>query len=174
MISNISGAGMYMPPMQQSGATGGPPKDGFQIVDSDASGGVSSTELETFSSKLQEAGGDAIDVDASIQAYDLDGDEQLNGDELFTLLSESGLTPIPPGGGTGGGPPPGGGGMASGGGGGMEPPPPPPPSTSMSSGISAYETDSLTEEEIYAQFIERLTAGGQSNTVSASLLNETA
>lgn len=167
MIGSVGRAGMYMPSMQpgqvQQGHGPGN-KDGFQIIDADSSGGVTASELETFSSRLEEAGGSSIDIESSMQAYDLDGDEQLSGEELFTLLTENGLTPFPPSGESGGP-------MSSSSNGDMKPPPPP-PSASMSQGISAYASGS--DEEIYAQFIERLTGGYPSSGVSAFLLNETA
>lgn len=172
MIGSVGRTAMYMPSMQTSQVQqeqGPGSKDGFQIIDSDSSGGVTSSELEILSSKLTEAGGSAIDIESSMTTYDLDGDEQLSGEELFTLLSESGLTPIPSAGETSGP-------MSSDSNGGMKPPPPPPPppSTSMSQGISAYASESESDEEIYAQLIEQLTGGYQSNGVSESLLNEMA
>lgn len=160
MISSVGSMNSYMPAMRPSPAGQSGQGDGFQMVDTDASGGVSSSELESFASTIQEVTGSTVDTETTMETYDLDGDEQLSGEELFALVSEYGLRPSAPGTAEGDW-------VSSDDGGGMMPPPPPPPSFSIQEGSSAYETIASSEtdagnetsisEELYAQLLEKLT-----------------
>jgi len=70
-----------------------PDKDAFKIGDSDSNGVVSETELETLLEGITETTGTTITTDEALSTYDADGDGGLNGEELFSLLSENGFLP---------------------------------------------------------------------------------
>lgn len=71
-----------------------PPKDLFSRTDSDRSGGVSQAELEKLSDKIQEKTGTTIDAgDEALNSYDSDGNGLLSGEELKTVLDNSGFGP---------------------------------------------------------------------------------
>ncbi len=157
----------YMPLMRPNQAGHRPDgKDRFQSADTDASGGISTSELESFASSMEETTGTTIDMETAMESYDLDGDDQLSGEELFTLVSEYGLQPSPPEAGQSGGGP-------SKGGGKMMPPPPP----SQSSFLLQEETstsETSTIEELYAQLFEKVSSAYGYSDEMEILLNQTA
>lgn len=77
----------------------------FKKTDSDGSGGVSQAELKTLANAIKEKTGKNIDVSSdSFKNYDSNSDGSLSGDELKTVLDNSGFGP--PQGMQGMGPPP--------------------------------------------------------------------
>lgn len=87
MVSGIGGIGMQ-------GMQRPDPKEMFGKVDTDGSGGVSQTELQTLLEKMQEASGKTSEVSADdFSSYDSDGDGSLNEDELKSVLQNSGFGP---------------------------------------------------------------------------------
>ncbi len=165
MISSVGSMNSYMPLMRPNQAGQGP-EDRFQSADTDSSGGISTSELESFASSMEETTGTAIDTETAMESYDLDGDDQLSGEELFTLVSEYGLQPSPSGPGQGGGGPSKGGGKM------MHPPPPTQSSFLLEEETSTSETS--TSEEWYAQLLEKVSSAyGYSDEVE-TLLNQTA
>ncbi|SDZ83003.1 EF hand [Desulfuromusa kysingii] len=151
MINSVSMSSMST--MGTSSMQRQPPpqdKDVFQVADSDSSGLVSSTELETLAAGIEELTGNSIDVEETLATYDADGDGGLSGEELFGLLSSQGFNP---------------GGMVSGESSDSEmmPPPPPPPQQAS----SAYEANS--GEDTISQLIELLTGNSESEVTYSSL-----
>ncbi|MEI6205577.1 MAG: EF-hand domain-containing protein [Desulfuromonadales bacterium] len=70
------------------------PRDLFGRVDSDRSGGVSPAELQKLSDRIQEKTGMTIDVgNEAFKGYDRDGSGSLSGEELRTVLDNSGFGP---------------------------------------------------------------------------------
>lgn len=164
MISSVGSMNSYMPTLR----TGQGPNDRFQTADTDSSGGISTSELESFASSVEETTGTTIDTDTAMESYDLDGDDQLSGEELFTLVSEYGLQPSPSEAGQGGDGP-------SKGGGKMMPPPPPSQSSLLFEDEEETSTsETSTSEEWYTQLLEKVgSAYGYSDEVE-TLLNQTA
>jgi Ca2+-binding EF-hand superfamily protein len=117
------------------------PGDLAGALDTDKSGGVSQSELETWAKNMSEETGSTIDTTDAVSTYDTDGDGELSQTELESFLEASGV-PSP--------------GTAR-----MAPPPPPPESsdsgsttTSADSIISKYDTNgdgvlSASELEAY-------------------------
>ncbi|MCP4118241.1 MAG: hypothetical protein GY737_23150 [Desulfobacteraceae bacterium] len=157
MISSVGSMNSYMPAIRP----GQGPNDRFQTADTDSSGGISTSELETFASSMEETTGTTIDTETAMESYDLDGDDQLSGEELFTLVSEYGLQPSQSGAGNGTGGP-------SKGGGKMMPPPPPSQSSLL------FEEETSTTEEWYAQLLEKVTSAYGYSDEMEILLNQTA
>jgi len=86
-MSSIESSGMGS--MQRPG-----PRDLFGRVDSDRSGGVSPAELQKLSDKIQKKTGMTIDAgDEAFKGYDSDGNGSLSGEELRTVLDNSGFGP---------------------------------------------------------------------------------
>lgn len=105
----------------------------FKKTDSDRSGGVSQAELKNLADVFKEKTGKIIDIsNDSFKTYDSNSDGTLSGDELKSVLDNSGFGP--PQGMQEMGPPPGGKAGA--------PQSPPPPADSRS---SSSETASLTQ-----------------------------
>lgn len=83
MVNGIGGAGMQHPP-----------QDFYKKVDSDSSGGISQTELQTMAEKLKEKSGTSLDTsDEAFSGYDSDGDGSLSMDELNGVMQNSGFGP---------------------------------------------------------------------------------
>ncbi|SDU46119.1 EF-hand domain-containing protein [Desulfobacula phenolica] len=167
MINSVSSMNNYMPTMRMNQTGQGPgPVDRFQSSDTDASGGISTSELESLASSVEETTGKTIDTETAMESYDLDGDNQLSGEELFSLVSDYGLQPSPSGAGQGGGGP-------SKGGGKMMPPPPPTQSSSLfEEETSISETNTI--EDLYDQMLEKVTSAyGYSDEIEF-LMNQTA
>lgn len=129
-----------------------PDKDVFKVADSDSDGLVSSTELATLATGIEEITGNSINVDEALSTYDADGDGSLSGEELFGLLSSQGFNPA---------------GMSNiegeGEEGGMRPPPPPPPEQAA----SAYEAN--RGEDSISQLIELLQGSTESEKEYSAL-----
>ncbi|HIJ81148.1 MAG TPA: hypothetical protein HPP76_05520 [Desulfuromonadales bacterium] len=104
----------------------------FKKTDSDGSGGVSQAELKNLAAVIKEKTGKTFDVsNDSFNSYDTNSDGSLSGDELKSVLDNSGF-----------GPPQGMQGMQ-----GMGPPPPPPPqqaTDSYESNSSSYGQESVS------------------------------
>lgn len=82
------------------------PRDLFKKVDTDSSGGISPSELKTFSEDMEKKTGNSLDVgDSAFTTSDADSDGTLSTAELDSLLESSRPEP-PAGGGQGMGPPP--------------------------------------------------------------------
>ena len=83
MVNGIGGPGMRHTP-----------QDFYKKVDSDGSGGVSQTELQTMAEKLKEKTGSTIDTsDEAFSGYDSDGNGSLSMDELNAIMQNSGFGP---------------------------------------------------------------------------------
>lgn len=95
MVNSISSSGSYalqqaLLAMQQQQRTG--PQDLFQMVDADASGGVSQSELTTLAQNIGSATGQTLNVDnAAFTGYDADANGTLSGKEFMDALQSSGL-----------------------------------------------------------------------------------
>lgn len=77
----------------------------FKKTDSDGSGGVSQAELKNLAAVIKEKTGKALDVsNDAFKTYDSNSDGSLSGDELKTVMDNSGFGP--PQGMQGMGPPP--------------------------------------------------------------------
>lgn len=96
MINTISNYGSYMS-YQQSQGMQEPrgPAEMFSRIDSDGSGGISQTELETLVEKISGKTGETIDTEDAVSTYDTDGDGELSNEELRAFLDASGLQPPP-------------------------------------------------------------------------------
>lgn len=106
------------------------PQDFFDNVDSDGSGGISQSELESMAEKMANMGGSVIDTsDEAFTSYDSDGSGSLSADELKVVMdsSASGRTAGTEGQG----------------------PPPPPPSSQQDTASSGTDSsDGSTDEQI--------------------------
>ena len=92
MINGIGSYGSYMNYLQpQAMQQQRGPADMFSKIDSDVSGGVSQSELETFTGKISEITGESIDTTDAVSTYDTDGNGELSGDELKEFLAATGM-----------------------------------------------------------------------------------
>ncbi|MHB1015668.1 MAG: hypothetical protein ACYC2W_10380 [Desulfurivibrionaceae bacterium] len=95
MVNSISSSGSYalqqaLLAMQQQPRTG--PQDLFKKVDTDASGGVSQSELTTLAQNIGSTTGQTLNVDnAAFTGYDADANGTLSGKEFMDALQSSGL-----------------------------------------------------------------------------------
>ena len=167
-VNGMGGMGGYM-----AAARSKPPgPDGFRMVDTDASGGVSGSELETFASTIESVTGNTIDVEATMETYDRDGDATLSGEELFRLVTEYGLRPSAPGTSEGDW-------TAAGEGSAPRLPPPPPPSPTamalqgLGTGDSGDTEEESTVEMLYAQLMAQMGDSIGSGNELESLLGAT-
>jgi hypothetical protein len=144
------------------------PNDRFQTADTDSSGGISTSELESFASSIEETTGTTINMETAMETYDLDGDDQLSGEELFTLVSEYGLQPSA----SEAGQSQGGGGPSKGEGQMMPPPPPTQSSFLLQEETSTSETNTI--EELYSQLLEKVSSAYGYSEEMETLLNQTA
>ncbi len=151
MISSVS-MSSSMSTMSSSSMQRKPPssdQDVFKLADSDSNGLVSSAELATSVSSIQEITGVSIDVEEGLATFDADGDGSLSGEELLGLLSSQGFNPaeiID----------------SEDSESGMRPPPPPPPEQAM----SAYEANSGedTISDLMMDFLNSLSDSGEEYT----------
>lgn len=74
------------------------PAEMFNQIDSDESGGISQSELETFTQAISDMTGNSIDSSDAVSTYDADGDGELSANELKSFMDASGIAPPPPGG----------------------------------------------------------------------------
>lgn len=110
------------------------PRDLFSRVDSDRSGGVSQAELQKLSDAIADKTGKTIYTgDEAFKGYDSDGNGSLSGEELRTVLDNSGF-----------GPPRGLQGMA-----------PPPPTPRQAAGFYA-DNQSDSEQNLLASLVTRM------------------
>jgi Ca2+-binding EF-hand superfamily protein len=68
----------------------------FNQVDTDASGGISETELTTLAANISDQTGQTLDISDAISTYDSDGDGELSDTELKSFMGASGVKPPPP------------------------------------------------------------------------------
>jgi Ca2+-binding EF-hand superfamily protein len=81
--------------MGMMGMHGGPGKGGdlFTALDSDGSGGVSQSELDTWATNMSSETGMTLDTSKAISTYDTDGNGELSDTELKSFLDASGIKP---------------------------------------------------------------------------------
>jgi Ca2+-binding EF-hand superfamily protein len=85
------------PPMGMMGMPPGPsPEEKFNEADTDGSGGLNSTELDSLISGITQASGTSIDTTNAMATYDKDGDGELSMDEVQSFLDASGVRPPAP------------------------------------------------------------------------------
>jgi Ca2+-binding EF-hand superfamily protein len=96
MISSIGDSGNYMNYLQQAQTirTKQGPPDIFKELDSDNSGGISQSELDSWAKKLFNETGQTIDTSEAISACDSDSDGVLSSSELNAYLKAN--APPPP------------------------------------------------------------------------------
>lgn len=140
MMSGISSMGncmaaMALPPANGQQGPGGP----FAKIDSDGSGGISETELAVFADDISAATGDTIDTTDALSTYDSDGDGTLNGEEMKSFMTDTGLRPPPNA-------------MAAGGMAGIS------PQSSMNQAMSAYQAGGADGDDTLAVLLEELGA----------------
>jgi Ca2+-binding EF-hand superfamily protein len=151
MISGISGNSMMYLQQAQSMQ-----KDLFIAVDSDGSGGLSQSELDTWSKNMSSETGQTVDTSKAISSFDKDGDGALSSTEFASFLQSTGLK-------------------------GPDGPPPPPQSQdsdstdssssssqSADSIISSYDTNGdgvLSSSELQA-YLDKSTQDSSSNSLS--------
>ncbi len=151
MISSISSSSstlsmMRSSAMQRPSSQG---KDAFQLSDTDGSGLVSKSELETLTSEISKVTGSSINVDDAMSTNDADQDGSLSGEELLQMLDGMGFSPSE---------------MTAGAGeesSSMRPPPPPP----KDQAISTYSNNS-GEDDTLAQLLDLLQ--NQENTETST------
>lgn len=87
MVNSIGNNGM-------SGMHRPDPKEFFNRVDSDSSGGVSQAELQAMTEEMQKISGKTSTISSdNFSSYDTDGNGTLSSDELKTVLESSGFGP---------------------------------------------------------------------------------
>jgi Ca2+-binding EF-hand superfamily protein len=93
MISGIGNSSNYMSYLQQAQTTqhkqGFP--DMFKALDSDGSGGITQSELETWAKNMSSETGKTIDTSKAVSTYDSDGNGVLNSTELKSFLESNGI-----------------------------------------------------------------------------------
>jgi len=82
------------PPPGNSGGQSTDPLGVFSTVDSDSDSSISESEYNTLTEGILEVTG--YQLTSSFVDFDADGDGQLNGSELKSVLDESGFAPPPP------------------------------------------------------------------------------
>lgn len=88
MINGIGSYNSYMSCMQMARARPDP-GDMFNKVDSDGSGGISQSELETFVQDISSRTGGSIDTTDAVLTYDADEDGELSQDELKSFTEDN-------------------------------------------------------------------------------------
>jgi Ca2+-binding EF-hand superfamily protein len=87
MVNGISTYNNYMSYLQTQTPRSSPnPAEMFNKVDSDGSGGISQSELETFVEGISSKTGNSIDTTDAISTYDVDGNGELSSDELKSFM----------------------------------------------------------------------------------------
>jgi Ca2+-binding EF-hand superfamily protein len=95
MISGISNSSNYMSYLQQAQTTQqkqGPP-DLFTALDTDGSGGISQSELDTWAKSMSSKTGNTMDTSNAISTYDSNSDGVFSSSELDSFLKANGLQP---------------------------------------------------------------------------------
>jgi Ca2+-binding EF-hand superfamily protein len=161
MIDAISSSNSYMSYLQQTQLTKtqSSQPDLFTLLDTDDSGGISQSELDTWAKNMSKLTGTTIDTTDAVSTYDTNGDGVLSASELKSFLDASGIWP------PSGGPP-------------LGPPPLKSSSTaktanattgSASSIISSYDTDGdglLSSSELQAFLDDNAETSSPSNSTS--------
>jgi len=110
MVNGISGSNSYMSYLQTQMPRSRPdPAEMFKKVDTDGSGGISRTELETMAEKFSTDTGRTLDTENAITAYDTDGNGELSSEEMQAFMESTmqqgmGMMRMHGGPGKGGGP----------------------------------------------------------------------
>ena len=68
----------------------------FNDLDTDSSGGISQSEFEVLAQGISKLTGKEISAEKVLSTYDVDGNKELSGEELFQAMSANGVTPPPP------------------------------------------------------------------------------
>lgn len=126
----------------------------FKKTDSDGSGGVSQAELKNLAAVIKEKTGKTLDVsNDSFKTYDSNSDGSLSGDELKSVLDNSGF-----------GPPQGMQGMGA-------PPPPPPQKATDSYEVNSPSHGQDTVSELVSSLkalLEKMTASNYDSSQQSS------
>lgn len=148
-ISSMSSAASLWRTNTQQRQLPPPDRDVFKLADTDGSGVVSGTELETLVKGIEEVTGNTIDQE-TLNSFDADGDGGLNSEELLGLMQNNGFS----------GPE-----MLDmeNGETGMRPPPPPPPSTEQA--LASYASNS--GDDMLSQLIDLLNGNTSQQEVSS-------
>jgi Ca2+-binding EF-hand superfamily protein len=93
MISGISNSFINLFQHTQSTQQKQGPPDLLNALDSDGSGGIDQSELDTWAKSMSDATGQTIDTTQAISTYDSDGDGALNAAELSSFLESTGIKP---------------------------------------------------------------------------------
>jgi Ca2+-binding EF-hand superfamily protein len=95
MISGIGSSDYYSSYLRNQAMGRSDPSEMFETTDTDDSGGISQSELESWIGAMSEETGSGIDTTDAVSTFDADGDGELNEDELGSFMSET--MPPPPG-----------------------------------------------------------------------------
>jgi Ca2+-binding EF-hand superfamily protein len=96
MVNGIGSNSSYMNYSQTNAVRSRPdPAEMFSKVDTDGSGGISQTELESFVTNMSNKTGKSVDSTNGVSTYDKDGNGELSQDELKSFME---ATMAPPGG----------------------------------------------------------------------------
>jgi len=68
----------------------------FNSLDTDSSGGISQSEFEVLAQGISKLTGKEIDAGQVFKTYNVDGNKELSGEELFQAMSANGVRPPPP------------------------------------------------------------------------------
>ena len=82
--------------MGMHGGHHGKEGDLFTALDTDGSGGVSQSELDTWATNMSSETGKTLDTSKAISTYDTDGNGELSSTEFKSFLDASGIKPPPP------------------------------------------------------------------------------
>ncbi len=92
--SQVVGSPPPPPPPDSSGGQSADPLGVFSTVDSNSDSSISESEYNTLTEGILEVTGNQLT--SSFVDFDADGDGQLNGSELKSVLDEAGFAPPPP------------------------------------------------------------------------------
>lgn len=96
MVNGIGSSFSYMNYSQTNAVRSRPdPAEMFSKVDTDGSGGISQSELESFVTSMSNKTGKSVDATGAVTTYDTDGSGELSQDELKSFME---ATMPPPGG----------------------------------------------------------------------------
>jgi Ca2+-binding EF-hand superfamily protein len=96
MVNGIGSNFSYLNYSQTSAVKSRPdPAEMFSKVDTDGSGGISQTELESLVTNMSNKTGKNVDATGAVSTYDTDGSDELSQDELKSFME---ATMPPPGG----------------------------------------------------------------------------
>lgn len=90
MVNGIGSNFSYMNYSQTNAVKSRPdPAEMFSKVDTDGSGGISQTELESLFSGISSKTGKSVDVNNGVSTYDTDGSSLFDMSETYLSLTES-------------------------------------------------------------------------------------